>query len=88
MISNTHYLQKKIILLAICKLEILLSSVMQIRIIILQMPIQTDTMNDGQEEDDDDMVNQEVSDLGYINGDNDSFIEDPEIGGWDQSKIE
>jgi hypothetical protein len=46
-------------------------------------------MNDGLEEEDfDNMINQEISDLGYINGDNDSFIEDPEIGGWDQSKIE
>jgi len=58
-------------------------------IIILQMPIQTDTMGDGldEEEMDDDILNQEVSDLGYVNGDNDSFIEDPEIGGWDQSNI-
>ena len=55
-------------------------------IIILQMPIQTDTMNDGldEEEMDDQILNQEVSDLGYVNGDNDSFIEDPEIGGWDK----
>ena len=29
------------------------------------------------------IINQEVSDLGYINGDNDSFIEDPEIGCWE-----
>ena len=40
-------------------------------------------MRDGLE---DEIVNQ-VSDLGYINGDNDSFIEDPEMSNWDQSKI-
>ena len=43
----------------------------------------TDWETMDEEEKDDNILNQEVSDLGYVNGDNDSFIEDPEIGCWD-----
>lgn len=46
-------------------------------------------MNDGiEDEANDQIINQEISDLGYVNGDNDSFIEDPECSVREQIKTE